>query len=119
MKYMKTDSTDPCYNLAFEEYVLQNCKDDDYVLLWQNDNTIVFGVNQNPLEEINMDAAKELGVNIVRRTTGGGAVYHDMGNLNFSYITDWDDGESSSYARFLEPITKAFAKIGLEVVMKG
>lgn len=119
MKYMKTGSTDPCYNLAFEEYVLKNCKDDDYVLLWQNDNTIVFGINQNPLEEINMDAAKELGVNIVRRTTGGGAVYHDMGNLNFSYITDWDDGESSSYARFLEPITKAFAKIGLEVVMKG
>lgn len=119
MKYMKTGSTDPYFNLAFEEYVLSNCKDDDYVLLWQNDNTIVFGINQNPLEEINMAIAEQEHVNIVRRTTGGGAVYHDMGNLNFSYITDWDNGETSSYARFLEPITKAFSKIGLDVVMKG
>ena len=54
MKYIKTNSEDPYYNLAFEEFILRNFKDDDYVLLWQNDNAIVFGVNQNPLEEINM-----------------------------------------------------------------
>lgn len=119
MKYLETCSVDPYYNLAFEEYVLKNCRDDDYLILWQNDNTIVFGVNQNPLEEIIINKAKEEHVNIVRRTTGGGAVYHDMGNLNFSYITDWNDGENSGYEFFLTPITEAFAKISITIDIQG
>ena len=119
MKYIKTNSEDPYYNLAFEEFILRNFKDDDYVLLWQNDNAIVFGVNQNPLEEINMEIADEMGVKIVRRSTGGGAVYHDLGNLNFSYITDWDGDKDANYAEFLAPIIAAFAKIGLKVELKG
>lgn len=119
MKYLETYSVDPYYNLAFEEYVLKNYRDDDYLILWQNDNTIVFGVNQNPLEEIIVNRAKEKHVNIVRRTTGGGAVYHDMGNLNFSYITDWNDGKNSGYKLFLIPIVKAFARIGIVIDIKG
>lgn len=119
MKYIETNSIDPYYNLAFEEYVLTHYKDDDYLMLWQNDNTIVVGVNQNPLEEVNLRLAETYNVNLVRRSTGGGAVYHDLGNLNFSYITDWDDGDVMGYEHFLKPIASAFGKIGLSIEIKG
>lgn len=119
MKYLETFSYDPCYNLAFEEYVLSNFRDDDCLILWQNDNTIVFGSNQNPIAEINMEQAEKYSVNIVRRSTGGGAVYHDLGNLNFSYITDWNDGENRNYEFFLTPIVKAFKRIGIHIDIKG
>lgn len=86
--YLETKSTDPYYNLAFEEYVLTHRTEGDYLLLWQNDNTVVVGRNQNTAEEINADFVEKYRINVVRRSTGGGAVYHDMGNLNYSFITD-------------------------------
>ena len=119
MKYIETNSLNPYYNLAFEEYILNNCKSDDYLLLWQNDNTIVFGLHQNPFEEINLNEAEKLNVNIVRRITGGGTVYHDLGNLNFSYITDWNNGENANYEHFLKPIVNAFGEVGLDIEIKG
>ena len=79
--YLETGSTDPAYNLAFEEYVLTHHTTGDYLLLWQNDNTIVVGQNQNTAQEIDPAFVKEHHVTVVRRGTGGGAVYHDLGNL--------------------------------------
>lgn len=119
MKYLETGSCDPYYNLAFEEYMLLNFKDDDYLILWQNDNTIVFGVNQNPIAEINMNEAEKYNINIVRRSTGGGTVYHDLGNINFSYITDWNDGDNRTYEFFLTPVVEALSSFGLEIEIKG
>lgn len=119
MKYLETGKTDPYYNLAFEEYVLKNYTDDDYLILWQNENTIVMGLHQNPYEEINMAKAEELQVNIVRRSTGGGTVYHDMGNLNYSYITDWDQGQDVDFGKLLQPVIEAFGEYGLKVELKG
>jgi len=119
VKYLVTNNTEACYNLAFEEYILNNYKDDDYLILWQNDNTIVVGVNQNPLEEINTSLAEQMGVNIVRRSTGGGTVYHDMGNLNFSFITDWNEFHNADYESFLRPVMEAFKKIGVVIELKG
>lgn len=119
MKYLETGSCDPYYNLAFEEYILLNFKDDDYLILWQNDNTIVFGVNQNPIAEINMKEAEKYNINIVRRSTGGGTVYHDLGNINFSYITDWNDGDNRTYEFFLTPVVEALSSFGLEIEIKG
>ncbi len=119
MKYLETKKTDPYYNLAFEEYVLKHCQDGDYLLLWQNDNTIVMGLHQNPYEEINLARAEELKVKIVRRITGGGTVYHDLGNLNYSYITDWKEGEDIAFGRFLQPVIEAFRKYGLHMEVKG
>ena len=86
--YLETGSLDPHYNLAFEEYVLCNRMEGAYLLLWQNDNTIVIGQNRNAEAEINRAFVEEHHINVVRRTTGGGAVYHDLGNLNYSFSTD-------------------------------
>jgi lipoate-protein ligase A len=119
MKYIKNTSVSPYYNLAFEEYILNNFKDDDYVLLWQNDNTIVVGKHQNTAEEINQGVVEEFGVNVVRRNTGGGAVYHDLGNINFSFISSWKLENGINYEIFLRPIIKALNSIGVNAIKKG
>ena len=74
--YLETGSRDPFYNLAFEEYVLAHRIEGDYLILWQNDNTVVIGRNQNAEEEIDRAFVEAHGVRVVRRTTGGGAVYY-------------------------------------------
>ena len=119
MKYIKSDSTNPYYNLAAEEYVLSRFRDDDYIMLWQNDRTAVIGKHQNAVEEVNTKQAEELGVRIVRRNTGGGAVYHDMGNLNFSFITGWDPEKNMDYETFLKPVVHALAKFGVKAEKQG
>ena len=86
--YLETGSLDPAYNLAFEETVLRRRTQGDYLMLWQNDNTIVVGQNQNAEAEINRAFVEAHGIHVVRRATGGGAVYHDLGNLNYSFITE-------------------------------
>lgn len=97
-------SNDPSYNLALEEYLVYNYKSDNQILyLWQNANTIVVGRNQNIYEQINLDIAKADDVKIVRRNTGGGTVFHDMGNICFSLISPLDE-QLFSIGKILEPI---------------
>lgn len=119
MKYLETHSTDPRYNLAFEEYVLTRETRGDWLLLWQNANTIVIGLNQNAEEEINRPFVEAHGITVVRRTTGGGAVYHDLGNLNYSFITDTGDTSSLTMARFTEPVCRALASMGVRAETTG
>ena len=117
--YLETGSTDPAYNLAFEEYVLTHRTQGDYLLLWQNDNTIVVGQNQNTAQEIDPAFVKEHHITVVRRGTGGGAVYHDLGNLNYSFITDKGETERLTMERFTQPIVDALQKLGLHAEASG
>ena len=116
--YLETHSQNPYYNLAFEEYVLCHRTEGDYLLLWQNDNTIVVGRNQNTEAEINRAFVEEHHINVVRRGTGGGAVYHDLGNLNYSFITDVGD-DGISIRRFTQPVVAALRSLGLNAEASG
>lgn len=117
--YLETGSQDPAYNLAFEETVLRGRQQEDYLLLWQNDNTIVIGQNQNAEAEINRAFVEAHGIHVVRRTTGGGAVYHDLGNLNYSFITDAGDAERLTMERFTRPVVEALRGLGLRAEASG
>ena len=103
LRYLETDSTDPAYNLAFEELVLERRREGDYLLLWQNAPTAVIGLNQIAAAEVDTEYAAAHGIAVVRRSTGGGAVYHDAGNLNYSLIGDAGDAAALSPARFMDP----------------
>lgn len=117
--YLETHSVDPAYNLAFEEYVLTHCKEQDYLILWQNDRTVVVGQNQNAEVEIHRAFIEEHDIRVVRRTTGGGAVYHDLGNLNYSFITDVENSETLTMDRFTLPVVNALRHMGLQAEASG
>lgn len=119
MTYLETGSTDPYYNLAFEEYVLTRRRAGDYLILWQNDNTIVVGLNQNTEAEIDRRAVEDYGIKVVRRQTGGGAVYHDLGNLNYSFITDSGELGELSMERFTAPVIRALRELGCDAEASG
>ena len=86
MKLLRLHTTDPYRNLAVEEYLFRHATEEIF-MLWQNDRTVVIGKNQNPYVELELDFIRAEGIRIARRITGGGAVYHDMGNVNFSFIS--------------------------------
>ena len=119
VQYLETHSQNPYYNLAFEEYVLCHRTQGDYLLLWQNDNTIVVGQNQNTEAEINRAFVEQHHINVVRRSTGGGAVYHDLGNLNYSFITDAGELQELAMQRFTEPVVAALRSLGLNAEASG
>ena len=112
--------TDPRINLAIEEYALKNLDvNETYLLFYINEPSIIIGKNQNTIEEINTEYVERNGIHVVRRLSGGGAVYHDLGNLNFSFITK-DDGESfHNFRKFTEPVIEALNKLGVNAELSG
>ncbi len=113
--------TDPQINLAIEEYLLRtmDTEEDSFLLFYINEPSIIIGKNQNTVEEIDTDFVEENGIKIVRRLSGGGAVFHDLGNLNYSFITK-DDGESfRNFKKFTEPVVAALAKMGVKAELIG
>jgi lipoate-protein ligase A len=112
--------TDPRINLAIEEYALKNLDiNETYLLFYINEPSIIIGKNQNTIEEINTEYVEGNGIHVVRRLSGGGAVYHDLGNLNFSFITK-DDGESfHNFRKFTEPVVHALQKLGVNAELSG
>ena len=118
MKFLILDSRDPYFNLAVEEYLFLH-EADDVFMLWQNENTVVVGKNQNAYAEIKMDVVRERGIKISRRITGGGAVYHDLGNVNYSFISTRRDGGDIDFKYFTEPIIEALASMGIQAELSG
>lgn len=121
MKFINNnDITDPTLNLAMEEYVLKNMpKDDSYFLFYVNRPSIIIGKNQNTIEEVNKPYIDAHNIDVVRRISGGGAVYHDEGNLNFSFITDDDGNSFHNFKKFTEPIVEALKSLGVDAEMTG
>ncbi|MDA6082662.1 lipoate--protein ligase LplA, partial [Escherichia coli] len=93
--------------------------EETYLLFYINEPSIIIGKNQNTVEEINTEYVENNGIHVVRRLSGGGAVYHDLGNLNFSFITK-DDGESfHNFQKFTEPVVEALQKLGVNAELSG
>lgn len=112
-------NTDPALNLALEEYILRSLPDDDYLLFYINEPSIIIGKNQNTVEEINAEYVKENNIHVVRRLSGGGAVYHDLGNLNFSFIMRDDGASFHNFKKFTEPVVKALQGMGVDAELTG
>lgn len=113
-------NTNPKLNLALEEYILRNFSaDHDYLLFYINQPSIIIGRNQNTLEEINQNYVTDHNIHIVRRVSGGGAVYHDFGNLNFSFITNHDVKSLNNFKKFTAPVIKVLKQLGLDAELKG
>ncbi|MFP3917266.1 lipoate--protein ligase [Lysinibacillus telephonicus] len=113
--------TDPRINLAIEEYILRNMdiEKDDYLLFYINQPSIIIGKNQNTIEEINTDYVEENNIIVVRRLSGGGAVYHDLNNLNFSFLTKDDGNSFHNYKKFTQPVVNALANLGVNAELSG
>ena len=106
--------TNPYFNLASEEYLLKSFQEDLF-LLYRNRPSIVVGKHQNTLAEINLPFVQENEILVARRISGGGTVFHDLGNLNFAFFTSGKVGELVDYKRATTPIVEALKKMGLEV----
>ncbi len=112
--------TNPKLNLALEEYALRNFSaDSDYLLFYINEPSIIIGRNQNTLEEVNQNYVEENNIHVVLRVSGGGAVYHDFGNLNFSFITNHDVKSLNNFKKFTAPVIKVLKSLGLDAELKG
>ena len=115
MIYIINDSQDPYFNLASEEYIMNTFHvDEKYLMLWQNQPSIIIGKHQNTIEEINNEFVQENNIAVVRRLSGGGAVYHDLGNLNFTFIVKASDNSLDfDFKKFTEPVITALNRMGI------
>jgi lipoate---protein ligase len=112
--------TDPRVNLAIEEHLLRNfATGEDMLLFYINEPSIIIGRNQNTLEEINHHYVLENRIHVVRRLSGGGAVYHDLGNLNFSFITNSGKENFNNFRKFTAPVIKALNELGVNAELGG
>lgn len=121
MIYIQSPSTDPYFNLALEQYVFDAMDETkSFFMLWQNDHAIIIGKHQNTIQEINTEYVREQGIKVVRRLSGGGAVYHDLGNINFTFIVPAHKkyGEFQ-FSDFCVPVVETLKEFGVNAEISG
>ncbi len=118
MLIIRSNTSNPAFNLATEEF-LMNHKQDNWFYLYINDPSIIVGKHQNSLAEINVDYVKENNVIVIRRTTGGGAVFHDPGNLNFTFIMKEHPGETADFRKYTQPIIDVLQAMDVDAKFEG
>ena len=118
MLIIKRPQTDPYFNIAAEEYFLRNFKEDIF-MLWQNEPSIIIGKHQNTLAEVNLNYINEHQIPVVRRITGGGTVFHDLGNINFTFIKNIIGEDLVDFKRFTYPIIEVLKSLGIPAKHEG
>lgn len=119
MRYLKNDNTDPCFNMAFDEYALERLVlDEPLFYLWQNRPAVIIGLNQDAYAEVDLEYLRDNGIALVRRVTGGGAVYHDLGNLNYTIVGRSAD-LNRDYPEYTRYMLQALQALGVEAELSG
>lgn len=119
MRYLKNDNTDPYFNMAFDEYALEQLPlDEPLFYLWQNRPAVIIGLNQDAYNEVNLEYLREHDIALVRRVTGGGAVYHDFGNLNYTIVGRSAD-LNRDYPEYTRHMLRALQSLGIEAALSG
>lgn len=120
MKYIVNTSNDPSYNVALEAYAFQKLTDiDEIFILWINEPAIIIGRHQNTIQEINKEFIDKNGIHVVRRLSGGGAVYHDLNNLNYTIISNNTQEGAFDFQTFSKPVIDTLAKLGVKAEFTG
>ncbi|CNB86837.1 lipoate--protein ligase [Streptococcus agalactiae] len=120
MKYIVNTSNDPAYNVALEAYAFQKLTDiDEIFILWINEPAIIIGLHQNTIQEINKEFIDKNGIHVVRRLSGGGAVYHDLNNLNYTIISNNTQEGAFDFQTFSKPVIDTLAKLGVKAEFTG
>lgn len=119
MKYVKTNWDIPYYNFALEEYLMTEAPLDSYIFFYIHKPSIIVGKHQNTIEEINEEFVKENNIIVARRLSGGGAVYHDLGNLNFSFVQKASKKDVNNFEKFTKPIIGALKELGIKAELSG
>jgi len=120
MYYLESDSTDPYFNLALEQFVFDELgQRHECFMLWRNDNAIIVGKHQNTAGEIDAEYVREKGIRVVRRLSGGGTVYHDLGNVNFTFAVSGADKRAFDFGTFCRPVVRALAQLGVTAEING
>lgn len=120
MRYVTYMGTDAYTNIATDTWLLNNLNAKEPVFaLWQNNNAIIVGQNQNTFGEVNQDFVDEHQIEVVRRVTGGGAVYHDLGNLNFTLFVPIESAANVDFKKFSEPVLRALHTLGIDAEASG
>ena len=118
MRCIQLATTDPALNLAAEEWLLTNTAADVF-MLWRNAKAVIVGRNQNTLSQIDETYVRDHGIPVVRRLTGGGAVFHDSGNINFTFIAVGETNRDIDFRRFTQPIVDALCDMGVPCEFQG
>ena len=118
MRIIDDKTLDPAYNLALEEYLVTGFTEPIF-RIWQNDRAVIVGRNQNTMQEINYPFLKERQIPVIRRMSGGGAVFHDLGNINYTFVQRAGEDDFNNYARFCAPILEALKRLGVKAELSG